>query len=199
MTGTSHAVVGLSCYLLAVHELNLLPATPTFANTQQYALLLAGAGLSVLGAYLPDIDNVRSTATHRIWGRGLLNRLFGGTFRRLVGGHRAGTHSLWAALLLIGSYFIFTPIIIDGYLFPPSWRGLWPAGAVAWLGFIIGYISHILADMPTPDGVQILWPLSKRCYHILPRGLRFRSGSWTEYIVVALLVAFMIWRWAWWV
>jgi membrane-bound metal-dependent hydrolase YbcI (DUF457 family) len=46
--------------------------------------------------------------------------------------------------------------------------------AAGWLGCFV----HSCADAMTvqPSGIQLLWPLSRRGYHLLPRSMRIRVG-----------------------
>lgn len=55
----------------------------------------------------------------------------------------------------------------------------------AWGVLVGGAIStHLLADMSTYSGVPIIWPLTDRSLHILPKPLRFRTDSAIEYGIV---------------
>lgn len=144
------------------------------------SLGLAVAG-AVVGALLPDIDHPQSKIAHQTGlahGRGLLTDVAGSGLRALLGGHRGFTHSALVAGLLSLAVFAVRP-----------WLG---AAAV---GFLIGYLSHIAADMVTRDGVRLGWPLSRREIGLGPRRLRFRTGSFMEYVVVAGVCALAVWQW----
>lgn len=133
-------------------------------------LALAGA---VIGSLLPDIDHPESKIAYQAGlarGRGPLTDVAGFGLRALMGGHRGFTHSALVASL----------IAIAGLLI------LQPAGAAA-IGFALGYLSHIAADMLTKEGVRLWWPFSRREVGIGPRALRFRTGSLIEYAIVAAL------------
>ena len=60
-------------------------------------------------------------------------------------GHRGFTHSLLAVFSLLATFYLKVP---------ESW--FIPADALQ--GMVLGYLSHILADMLTPAGVPLLWP-----------------------------------------
>lgn len=51
-------------------------------------------------------------------------------------------------------------------------------------GLVLGYAMHLVADMCTPHGVPLAWPVSDRCVHVLPRAWRVRTGSFRESVVV---------------
>ncbi len=60
-------------------------------------------------------------------------------------GHRGFTHSL---LAVFGALTLFYLKVPDSWIVP----------ADALQGLVLGYPSHILADMLTPAGVPLLWP-----------------------------------------
>jgi hypothetical protein len=56
--------------------------------------------------------------------------------------------------------------------------------------FIIGLISilgHLIGDMTTKAGVMLFYP-NKKVFHILPYQFLYKTGSHTEYIIMAGLV-----------
>ncbi|MCP4424871.1 MAG: hypothetical protein GY803_10290 [Chloroflexi bacterium] len=91
--------------------------------------------------------------------------------------HRGLTH--WAvtwigltALLVVASSFFSDLFAQIGYS---------PVIILA-LPFLVGYGSHLLSDMATRSGLAILGPMSSRKYHVLPKSLRVRTGSWQEWV-----------------
>lgn len=182
MIGKSHVAIGVSSVLLAQTVIPFV-ATVTLGewHIPQTMMLVAALGVAAVGALAPDIDHPSSSATRRMWGSGLLNWLLGGAFRFIVGGHRKGTHTIWAVILLSG-------LSVATHLMAPA------LGSLA-LAFTIGYVSHILADCLTKDSVYLLWPVVDKPIHILPNFLRFRTGSLLEYAIVLLVCAFTGWLW----
>ncbi len=65
--------------------------------------------------------------------------------RGAASGHRGFTHSL---LAVFGALTLFYLKVPDSWIVP----------ADALQGLVLGYLSHILADMLTPAGVPLLWP-----------------------------------------
>lgn len=55
------------------------------------------------------------------------------------------THSLLAVFALLATFYLKVP---DTWIIP----------ADALQGMVLGYLSHIVADMLTPAGVPLLWP-----------------------------------------
>ena len=110
--------------------------------------------LACAGALLPDIDHPRSWVGLRL---GIVSRPLAAAL-----GHRGFTHSLLAAaacLLLLRS------------------GGASRTFAVP---LVVGYLSHLLADLLTPGGLPLAWPLRRR--FSLPL---CRTGSLLEPLIVA--------------
>ncbi|TCZ65938.1 metal-dependent hydrolase [Roseicella aquatilis] len=113
--------------------------------------------LAVLGGLLPDVDHPKSWAGRRL--RPISDAVAG------VFGHRGVTHSLLAVLGC-------------GWLLHQGWLpARWAEPLVA------GYLSHLLGDLLTPQGLRLLWPF--RGTWALPV---CRAGSPFEPLVVALIL-----------
>ncbi|WP_426960189.1 metal-dependent hydrolase [Muricoccus radiodurans] len=118
-------------------------------------------GLAVFGALLPDIDHPKSWAGQRIRPVShLIAKIFG---------HRGITHSLLAVAAC-------------------AWLALQQQASphLAW-PLTVGYLSHLGADLLTPRGLRLLWPV--RGTWALPL---CRAGSPFEPLIVALILT-----WAW--
>ena len=92
-----------------------------------------------IGTMLPDIDIKESKINNLLIVTKPLSCFFH---------HRGFTHSF--ICLFIISYVLCTTDVffnLNGFS----------------IGFFIGYASHLIADMFTPKGIQLLWPLP---YHI---------------------------------
>lgn len=118
-----------------------------------------GLGLAGLGSLLPDIDHPRSWVGQRA-------RVVSRPLARVVS-HRGVTHSLLAVAL--------------GIALLRSHRWLCAPLAVGWL-------SHLAADLVTPRGLRLAWPL--RRHWAVPL---CRTGSAREVVIVTLLVAWAAW------
>lgn len=90
-----------------------------------------------LGSLLPDIDHPRSYL-------GSMFPFLSVPISKLFG-HRGFTHSLMATSILG---------IATAY-----W---WVSNPLFFGGLLLGYLSHLLADMTTPSGVPLLYPKKKR-------------------------------------
>jgi inner membrane protein len=115
--------------------------------------LLALGAVGGLCAMIPDIDHPQSAIRRKT---GLL-----GTMAAFWMKHRGITHTLLAVLLML---------LISSLLVSPF---------VA-LVMTAAYASHLFLDACTPSGVPLFGPLSWRRVHLLPRGLRVRTGGFAE-------------------
>lgn len=113
----------------------------------------AGLALAFVGSLLPDIDHPASWVGRRLRP---VSTAISGAF-----GHRGITHSAIAVVTLV--------LLLEhgGYT-----RSVTSALAV-------GYLSHLAADMLTPRGLRLLWPL--RTTWSLPL---CHTGSPAEAVVV---------------
>jgi inner membrane protein len=115
--------------------------------------------LATAGSLLPDIDHPHSWVGRRVW---MIARPLAATI-----GHRGLTHSVIAVIaccLLL------------------RWHGVSRAILVP---LTVGYLSHLGADLLTPSGLRLAWPLQRR--YAIPL---CRTGSRGEAVIVAGL---MIW------
>ena len=108
----------------------------------------------LFAAGLPDIDHPKSKYGRRL---GIISKAI-----NLVAGHRGIFHSLLFALLFGIAFWYFNKTI--------------------GLGIFIGYLSHLIGDGLSREGVNLLYPFSK----LEIRGF-FRVGSFIEHIL------FFIW------
>jgi len=107
----------------------------------------------LLGVVITDIDSRKSKVGKRWYFRPL----------QWVVRHRGVFHSLIFGLLL--------SLVIAAFY---RWAGI---------GFFVGYLSHLILDCLTPQGVKLFWPISK--WKI--KGF-IRSGKVVEDVVFVLLL-----------
>ncbi len=145
MMGNAHLAFGTGSYLIVT---SLVGHTPGIIE-------LAAAAL---GSLIPDADHPRSKVGR--WLPGISH-----FFYSFCGGHRGFTHS---ALLVIPMMF-FTGWLLDQH---NDQLGLATAGAfqdsvygmgyLAMLAFVFGFLSHLIGDAMTTEGLRILWPLKTK-------------------------------------
>lgn len=127
-------------------------------------LLFVGKIVSVgIGALLPDIDSPNSSISRKL-------RPLSYPISEAVK-HRGVTHSLLACLVLL-------TLLLAGSL--TQINSIWVSMLEAlW----IGYLSHIMGDWMTTEGVPLFWPYKK--YFHSP--LSFKTGGTTERLLGVVL------------
>lgn len=168
MTATTHQMIALlaALWFLTANPVSLGPGL---------ALLAVIAVMS--GALTPDLD--QPTAT--VWRRMLGSNHVGNIFNAFSGGHRHFTHS-FLGIFMVGwiLHWLATHIISPDYQ---------TSALVLWRAFMIGYISHPIADTLTDRGVPWFWPYH---WHIRippgPEEVRVTTGSFVENILVRATV-----------
>jgi inner membrane protein len=116
--------------------------------------------LTIGGALLPDIDHPQSWVGRRV-------RVISHPLAASIG-HRGFTHSILA-------------VITCGLLL--RWRGL---GRAVVDPLVVGYLSHLAADLLTPSGLRLAWPLRRR--FAIPL---CKTGSPGELVIVMSLVVWV--------
>lgn len=145
MMGNAHLAFGTGSFLIVT---SLVGHTPGIIE-------LAAAAL---GSLIPDADHPRSKVGR--WLPGISH-----FFYSFCGGHRGFTHS---ALLVIPMLF-FAGWLMQGHNEQLGWMAddalqgsLYGVGYLAMLAFIFGFLSHLIGDAMTTEGLRILWPLKTR-------------------------------------
>lgn len=180
MLGHTHALFGVTMLVVAevlAKEAGLGLVQPHLVKGLPTGLVL-GAGAAILGALAPDLDADDSSIQHDLGG---LSEIIRGSLLLFGVQHRGVLHSgLVIGLVMALGWLLGGQI---GY-------------ADVGLAFGLGYLSHIvLADAMTIRGVPLFWPL-EHSFHLLPKGLRVRTGGPVEalvFLAVALGVAGLVW------
>ncbi len=120
-------------------------------------------GAAVAGALLPDIDHPQSWVGRR-------SRPISTAIAATLG-HRGVTHSAFA---------VFALVAVLSHA--GGGRGLVSA-------LVAGYLSHLAADMLTPRGLRLAWPLRRTWGVPL-----CRTGSPAEPLIVLTLTGAIVWR-----
>ncbi len=99
--------------------------------------------------------------------------------------HRGFTHSCLLLFLLIfffvalwvlvGNYSQQRHLMIDPFLIKEI--------VALFIGMLLAWILHIVADGLTTQGVKVFWP-DQTYYGLFPKSMRFSNGTWPEYVVL---------------
>lgn len=168
MTGKTHQIIGIGCgltYYLSIASPVYSPAT--------LAVVVVG---SHLGALLPDFDQAGSD----IWDSIPFGKIAGKITNPFIK-HRNISHSILGTVII---YFLIGLLLS---YFPDYW-GI--DTHIIQTATIIAYISHLITDMLTVEGIPLLFPY-KQMFGIPPKpldGLRIVTGKWFENLVIFPLV-----------
>jgi inner membrane protein len=159
MTGRTHDLAAFTAmsYVVATQPLNEI-TLPT---------VLVSISANFIGGLAPDIDQSTATLWHRFRGGSILGRLI----TPILGGHRLMSHSIIGififgivAKVILGWLHTFLLVDVD----------------VVWWAFMIGFISHLIMDSFTREGVYWLFPIPLRL-GFPPLGfLRMKTGGLLE-------------------
>src|SRR5690349_3967618 len=138
MTGRTHD-------LAAFTALNLVIATQPLPE-MTLATAIVAFGANVIGALTPDIDQ----PTAELWNRLPAGSIIGRILSPILGGHRFISHSI-VGVVAFGIGLKYLLAVIGQVLLVDM--------NIVWWSFMIGFISHLLMDTITREGVPWLFPL----------------------------------------
>ncbi len=165
MTGRTHDMAAFTALnLIAYTQSSSLPHI-------SLATGLVAFSANMIGGLMPDIDQPTADLWHKLPAGGLYSRLI----TPLLGGHRYISHSL-VGIFLFGflSFYVLglakTVLLVDM--------------SIVWQCFMIGYVSHVIMDTFTHEGVPWLFPIPIK-FGIPPLAdLRIKTGGLIEKAVV---------------
>lgn len=134
-------------------------------------------GACFLGSLLPDIDEPSS----EFWQRIPVGRFFGELTHQFIGSHRHLTHSL-LGLIIVGiglKYLLF--LLSPTFLINMT---------IVWLAFMIGFVSHLLADCFTKEGIPLFFPIHWNIGFPPLKELRIKTGGRIEKFIVFPILLF---------
>lgn len=187
----SHAIGGLA---LGVATTSILYQSNIFLAPSNIVLSLMGGAL--VGSLIPDIDHPNSYISKRFvvlsWITNLFLWLIKGITSLLLFisfwlkenqkqeilkmfEHRGIFHTLLFAFLLT---FLVGLIPINEEILK-----------MLQLGFLVGYLSHLLMDMLTVSGVKILFPITTHTFHY-PL-IRLHTGKMLDEIIASSIFIFL--------
>ena len=162
MIGRTHAMGGiLAGELLTLTVFESGGAVPA-------GILLAAA---VAGSLAPDIDRTGSTVSKSSFLSGIVS--FGVS---VFSEHRAFFHTPFCLAIISFALGAFNRTLQIPYVRPAT------------LGFVVGYLSHLLLDSLNPAGIMWLYPFRKKHY----AAAKIRTGTAQEIPVRLMLVLAVI-------
>jgi len=177
MTARTHDLAAATALAVLV-----LAYTP---ESLRLSTLLVALLANQLGGVAPDIDQ----PTAPLWRNLPEGHFVGKVFGKLLGGHRFVSHSILGLAL-----FAWLCNVLLHFLHP-----IMPHVDIqlVWYAFLIGYISHLVMDSFTKEGVPWLLPVPYK-FGVPPlRRFRITTGKAMETMVLLpALVIFDIWLFA---
>jgi inner membrane protein len=151
---------------------------PTEIKTITFVLSLVA---NAVGALLPDIDQ----ASNKLWDLLPFGDTFAKYFNKAFLNHRGLTHSI-VGFILIDK--------IARWLLPMILNGLYIDIFTVYVALMVGYISHLIADSLTEEGLPLLFPLKYKFGFPPIKSWRIKTGGWFENIIVTpLLIFYILW------
>lgn len=161
MTGRTHdlaafTVLSLTIILLPLHKITL-------------ATGMAAVVSNMIGGIAADIDQPTAPFWRTLPIGGVVGKIFN---RLLPGGHRFISHSLIGVVLFGAGWHYFLQFL------KPSISSV--DISIVWWAFMIGYVSHLVMDTFTREGVPWLLPIPIK-FGIPPfKFLRLTTGGFIE-------------------
>lgn len=163
MTGRTHDLAAFTALSLTLVNFDIEPV--------KLSTLIAGLGAGFIGALAPDIDQ----PTADLWRRIPAGGVFGKIFSPFLGGHRFISHSI-IGIVLFG-------VVLD-ILLGPLQNVVLVNMDFVWNCFMIGFISHLVTDTFTKDGVPWLFPIPIK-FGIPPfKFMRIKTGGFFEKSII---------------
>lgn len=163
MTGRTHD-------LAAFTALSFIIATHPLPNIS-YGTAIVAFGANMIGGLTPDIDQPTASLWHKI----PAGTVFGKLISPFLGGHRFISHSIFG-IVLFG--------FIANYSLQLARHTLVVDIPIVWWSFMIGYISHLVMDTFTREGVPWLFPVPMKIGIPPFAFLRIKTGGFIEKAIV---------------
>jgi inner membrane protein len=159
-------VTGRTHDLAAFTALNLVLVSQPLPH-MSLATALVAFSANMIGGLTPDIDQ----PTADLWRRLPAGTIFGKLLSPILGGHRFISHSI-VGIVLFGWGTSFLLSLMSSVLLVDM--------GIVWWSFMIGFISHLIMDTFTKEGVPWLFPVPFR-FGLPPlKFLRITTGGLLE-------------------
>jgi membrane-bound metal-dependent hydrolase YbcI (DUF457 family) len=124
-----------------------------------------------IGGLIPDMD----TGGNYLWGLLPQGKFLGKFLRKIFYKHRTITHSLLGLFLIYNFLnFVLPKLLNTDYINTD----------LILASLMIGFISHLVSDSFTEEGIPLLFP-SRLTFGIPPiRKIRIKTGQWFENVII---------------
>jgi inner membrane protein len=159
MTGRTHDLAGFTALTFVMVTYPLSKMT--------LATALVAFSANMIGSLAPDIDQPTAALWHRMRAGSIIGKLV----QPLLGGHRLISHSI-IGIFLFGAFTNFLLGQMKSFLLVDM--------NIVWWAFMIGFLSHLLTDTFTREGVPWLFPIPINLGIPPFRFMRFKTGGIVE-------------------
>lgn len=136
---------------------------------------------NIVGCLIPDMDQ----ASNRLWDLLPAGNEVGKVLRNLFLAHRALSHSILGFAIFYWLLGRLTTLLFNPQYVNPH---------VVFISIMIGYVSHLLADFITREGLPLFFPFKWKFGFPPITMLRVKTGSWVEtYLVLPLVGLYTVW------
>lgn len=163
MTARTHDVIALSSLVTAS-----VYFPPSELNVTTAFVCLVG---SVVGSLAPDLDQ----ASNRLWDMLPAGNYVGKILRKLFIQHRTISHSL------LGTWLMYK---ILSFVLPKIFNPDFVQVQLVITSIMIGFISHLIADMFTKKGIPLFFPIPIKIGIPPIKKLRIKAGKFAEKFVI---------------
>lgn len=159
MTGRTHDLAAFTALSYVI------VTTPLEKMT--LATALVAFTFNMIGGLAPDLDQPTANLWRRVRGGSILGKIIA----PLIGGHRFLSHSLIGVLMAGVIARVFFDIISSVLLVDMT---------IVWWAFMIGFVSHLLMDLFTHEGIPLFFPIPLKIGIPPLRFLRMKTGGIVE-------------------
>jgi len=136
---------------------------------------------NIVGSLLPDIDQ----ASNRLWDLLPGGNIIGRLLKNLFIAHRTLSHSILGVALVYGLLVWLMPRVLNSAYIDTG---------IVIVAIMIGYLSHLLADGLTEEGLPLLFPLKIKFGFPPIKKWRMHTGGWWENLVVFPgVIGYIVW------
>lgn len=173
MLGRTHELIGVTGLIVAT-----VYYPPENINT---ATIIVALIANLIGTLLPDIDQ----ASNRLWDMLPGGNTIGKVLKNVLLGHRTLSHSL------VGVGLVYYGI---NWLIPRLLNNDFVQVNLIIISLLIGYVTHLLADGLTEEGLPLLWPIKLKFGFPPIKKWRITTGKWFEnWIIFPAVAMFLFW------
>lgn len=159
MLGRTHDLAAFTTLTVAAVT---LPVEPVSLGTAFASLLAA-----MVGGLVPDLDEPSAD----IWDTIPVGEVVSKILSPFFGKHRNVSHSILGVVL---AYFVSRYLL--GWARPYLKVNL----EIVWVSFMLGFISHLVTDSFTQEGIPLFLPFKAKVGFPPIKALRIKTGAWIE-------------------